>query len=205
MLSWAGWPLESTSSDVDETMLDAEKALDYVCRIARLKCQADPQGAQTGERIISADTIVALDGAILGKPQSAEHAVEMLAAMRGRAHRVMTAVAVRSAGSDAVRLELCKSHVEMRAYSDEEISTYVASGDPLDKAGAYAIQNKAFHPALNFAGCRACVMGMPLCHLERTLRHDENYEPTDWPAICQKKLEYTCPVTRRIMAGEDVG
>jgi septum formation protein len=201
ILTWAGWPLETVSSNVDETVLDLEMPEDYVCRIALLKCQADPQGAFAGARIISADTIVVFDGRILGKPQTSSDAVEMLAAMRGRTHWVMTAVAVRSAGRDAVRLELCKSQVKMRRYSDDEIRGYVASGDPMDKAGAYAIQN----PTVNFTGCMASVMGMPLCHLERTLRDDDNYEPTDWPAVCQKKLEYTCTVTRLIMAGEDAG
>ena len=129
----------------------------------------------------------------------------MLAALRAREHWVMTAVAVRQAGSEAAGLELCKSRVSMRAYTDEEIKRYVDSGDPLDKAGAYAIQDRAFHPAEDFRGCLASVMGMPLCHLERMLRRSRDYTWTDWPSICQKKLEYTCPITSRVMAGGDLG
>ena len=129
----------------------------------------------------------------------------MLASLRAKEHWVMTAIAVRRLDQKSARLELCRSKVRMRAYSDAEIQTYVGSGDPLDKAGAYAIQDRGFHPAEGFAGCMASVMGMPLCHLERMLRRSRDYVWTDWPSICQKKLEYNCPITGRVMAGEDIG
>ena len=78
----------------------------------------------------------------------------------------------------------------MRAYSDAEIQSYVDSGDPLDKAGAYAIQDRGFHPAEDFAGCMASVMGMPLCHLERLLRRDRG--------ICMDGLAINLPKEIRI-------
>jgi predicted house-cleaning NTP pyrophosphatase (Maf/HAM1 superfamily) len=145
------------------------------------------------------------DGKILGKPKDSRDAYAMLASMRAKEHWVMTAIAVRHAGEKTAQLELCKSKVKMRGYSDEEIQSYVDSGDPLDKAGAYAIQDRSFHPAQDFRGCMASVMGMPLCHLERLLRRSQDYAWTDWPSICQKKLEYRCPITSRVMAGEDIG
>ncbi len=145
------------------------------------------------------------DDQILGKPKDAPDAAAMLAAMRAKEHWVMTAVAVRRVCQPGARLELCRSKVRMRAYTDLEIQTYVASSDPLDKAGAYAIQDRAFHPVEEFKGCMASVMGMPFCHLERLLRRELDYAWTDWPSICQKKLEYTCPITCRVMAGEDLG
>ena len=205
ILTWAGWKLETTSSNGDETMLENEAPEQYVRRVAELKSRVDLSNASDSDIIISADTIVVFDGKILGKPKDSRDAAEMLAAMRAREHWVMTAIAVRRADKNSARLELCRSKVRMRAYSDAEIQTYVDSGDPLDKAGAYAIQDRGFHPAENFAGCMASVMGMPLCHLERLLRRDADYTWTDWPSICQKKLEYTCPITSRVMAGEDIG
>jgi septum formation protein len=205
ILTWAGWQLEKISSNGDESMLANEPAEQYVRRTAELKSGVKPENISHSDFIIAADTIVVLDGKILGKPKDAIHSFEMLDLLRGREHWVMTAIAVRLANSDNAKIELCKSSVKMRFYSDEEIQRYIESGDPSDKAGAYAIQNPEFHPAENFEGCIASVMGMPLCHLERTLRLYQNYEWTDWPSICQKKLEYKCPVTRRVMAGEDIG
>jgi septum formation protein len=205
ILTWAGWQLEKLSSNGDESMLAGEPAEQYVRRIAEIKSRVKPGNLSPSDFIIAADTIVVLDGRILGKPKDAGHSFEMLDSLRGREHRVLTAIAVRLAGSDNARIELCRSSVKMRNYSDEEIQKYIESGDPSDKAGAYAIQSPDFHPAENFGGCMASVMGMPLCHLERTLRLYANYEWTDWPSICQKKLEYSCPITRRVMAGEDIG
>jgi septum formation protein len=205
ILTWAGWQLEKVSSNGDETMLDGEPAELYVRRTAELKSRVKPENISPSDFIIAADTIVVLNGKILGKPKDASHSFEMLDLLRGRGHWVMTAIAVRLAGSNNAKIELCRSNVKMRFYSDEEIRSYIKSGDPSDKAGAYAIQNPEFHPAENFLGCIASVMGMPLCHLERTLHLYQNYEWTDWPSICQKKLEYKCPISKRVMAGEDIG
>ena len=203
--TWAGWQLEKVSLNVDESMLEMETAEQYVRRIAELKSRVKLEKASSDDFIISADTVVALDGKILGKPKDSRHAYEMLVSMRAREHWVMTAIAIRHTDSKMAQLDLCKSKVRMRNYSDEEIQRYLESGDPLDKAGAYAIQNPEFHPAKDFRGCIASVMGMPLCHLERQLRLNQNYDWTDWPSICQKKLEYKCPITSRVIAGEEVG
>jgi len=205
MLNWAGWQLETTSSNGDESMLESEAPEQYVRRVAELKSRMDLSNASDSDIIISADTIVVFDEKILGKPKDARDAAEMLVSLRAKEHWVMTAIVVRRADQKNARLELCRSKVRMRAYSDAEIQSYIDTGDPLDKAGAYAIQDKNFHPAQDFAGCMASVMGMPLCHLERLLRRSRDYEWTNWPSICQKKLEYTCPITNRVMAGEDIG
>jgi len=205
MLTWAGWQLETTSSNGNESLLENETPQQYVRRVAELKSRVDLEHASESDLIISADTIVVFDEKILGKPKDARDAAEMLVSMRAKEHWVMTAIAVRQVNQKSAQLELCRSKVRMRAYSDAEIQSYIDSGDPLDKAGAYAIQDNIFHPAEEFAGCMASVMGMPLCHLERMLRRSWDYFWTDWPSICQKKLEYTCPITSRVMAGEDIG
>ena len=186
-------------------MLESEDPEQYVQRIAELKSRVKLEEASAHDFIISADTIVVLKGKILGKPKDSLDASDMLVSMRAGEHWVMTAIAIRHTDFRIAHLELCKSKVRMRDYSDEEIQSYVDSGDPLDKAGAYAIQDRGFHPTEDFRGCIASVMGMPLCHLERLLRRSQDYEYTDWPSICQKKLEYRCPITSRVMAGEDIG
>jgi MAF protein len=205
ILTWAGWQLETISSNGDETMLADEAPQQYVRRVAEFKSRVELVNAAESDFVISADTIVVFEGKILGKPKDSLDAAAMLASMRANEHWVMTAIAVRYAGEESAQVELCRSKVRMRAYSDAEIQEYVDSGDPLDKAGAYAIQDRGFHPTMDFKGCMASVMGMPLCHLERMLRRSRDYAWTDWPSICQKKLEYTCPITSRIMAGEDIG
>ena len=93
----------------------------------------------------------------------------------------------------------------MRDYSDEEIEAYVLTGDPLDKAGAYAIQHAGFHPVESMKGCYASVMGMPLCHLIRALRKLDVNPGADIPVACQSLLDYHCFVSRAILHGEQIG
>jgi len=92
----------------------------------------------------------------------------------------------------------------MRAYSDDEIAAYVQTGDPLDKAGAYAIQHPDFQPVESMRGCYASVMGLPMCHVLRALRTlDVSAEhAADVPMACQKLLNYECPVSSAILRGE---
>lgn len=205
MLSWSDWRLEFAPSGADESIKEEESPEEYVRRLAFLKVSGEIERVEEGEFVISADTTVVLDGRILGKPADEGQAYSMLSDLRACMHEVITCVAVRAVGQQPVKSDVCVSAVQMRAYSDEEMLAYIASGDPMDKAGAYAIQNNLFNPAPGFRGCMASVMGLPLCHLERTLREFAHYTQTDWPTICQKNLKYDCPVTDRIMAGMDVG
>jgi len=117
----------------------------------------------------------------------------------------MTAIAVRFGSTGQVREDICRTRVQMRDYADEEIKQYIDSGNPMDKAGAYAIQNAAFHPVIDFNGCFASVMGMPLCHLERTLQKFSIYKPGSLAVICQNHLKYNCSIADCVMAGEDIG
>ena len=87
----------------------------------------------------------------------------------------------------------------MREYSDVEISAYVASGNPLDKAGAYAIQHAGFHPVESLTGCYANVVGLPLCHLTRTLGKLGITPLNDVPHTCQSALEYHCPIYQHVL------
>jgi MAF protein len=124
--------------------------------------------------VVGADTIVVLDGDIIGKPAGPRQAVQSLRRLRGRIHQVLTAITVIDTAAEPPieKTELVATPVPMRAYSDEEIEAYVATGNPLDQAGAYAIQYAGFQPVdlERFAGCFANVMGLPVCRLLRLLR-----------------------------------
>ena len=151
-------------ADVDETPAPGESPEDYVIRVARDKAVAGWR--QIASRrlpphpVLAADTTVVLDGAIIGKPADAEHARQMLRRLSGRTHRVLTAVAVaREARMETV---LSASAVEFRELADGEIGHYVASGEPLDKAGAYAIQGRAAVFVRAISGSYSGIMGLPL-------------------------------------------
>jgi len=205
ILSWSDWNIRTISSNVDESLEEGESPREYVLRMAERKCAEGLMLTDRDDFVIAADTTVVLDEKILGKPDHAQQARAMLAALRGREHRVMTGLAIGGLGISRPRQDICVSIVRMRELTDREIQAYVDTGDPLDKAGAYAIQNPYFDPTVSFDGCYASVMGMPLCHLERTLRSFPDYHHTNWSEICQMKLKYDCPITARVMSGEDIG
>lgn len=173
LLGLLGYPFEVIVSGADEdAYLDAGPAA-YVLHTAHHKAEtvADALPPADNQRrvIIAADTTVALDGAILGKPVGADEARAMLAALRGRAHHVHTAVCV----VDSDGREVSSVHtaaVTMRDYSEAEIERYIATGDPFDKAGGYAIQHPTFRPVAGLAGCYLGVVGLSLCDLIPLLR-----------------------------------
>lgn len=159
LLAALGYTFTVDAADVDETPLPGERPDALACRLCRAKAAA-VAARHPSAVILAADTVVALDGALLGKPADPAEAVAMLRALRGRTHQVYTAVSIAAAGAVTARLSV--SNVTMRAYSDEEIAAYVATGDPLDKAGAYAIQHPRFSPVAAWEGCYAGIMGLPL-------------------------------------------
>jgi predicted house-cleaning NTP pyrophosphatase (Maf/HAM1 superfamily) len=127
----------------------------------------------------------------------------MLRRLRGHSHQVFTALAALRGSDGALVLDYCRTDVPMRNYSDAEMLAYIGSGDPLDKAGAYAIQHAGFKPVESLQGCFANVMGLPLCHLKRTLDKLGMPTPADIASACQASLEYDCPVYRKILKGEN--
>jgi septum formation protein len=117
--------------------------------------------------LITADTTVLLDDQVLGKPRDQEHARELLLSLRGRWHRVVTGIVVSRMLDGQLQMHgaSCSTPVLMRPYSEEEITAYIATGDPMDKAGAYGIQHTQFQPTANIDGCYYNVVGLPLCTL----------------------------------------
>ena len=159
-------PFEIRVADIDETM-DPEKApFDEVARVSRLKAQAVPREGE--DVVIAADTIVVCEGKVLGKPHSAEEAVSMLRLLSGRDHQVMTGMTVICGDRERTCPEVTDLH--FRELSDKEIRAYVATGEPMDKAGAYGIQGGAALFCTHMVGDYYNVMGLPVCRLGLMLR-----------------------------------
>lgn len=204
LLALGGWTFQVRPAEVDETPRSGEAPGDYVLRLAAEKARAAAALRDLpGQVVVGADTSVAVDGSILGKPADDAEATAMLRRLRGRTHQVYTGIAALRRTDGVLVTDLCTTDVPMRAYRDEEIEAYVASGDPLDKAGAYAIQHPGFRPVEALAGCYASVMGLPLCHLTRTLRRLDLAPRDDIAAACQSALRYDCPVHRGILDGPE--
>jgi len=157
--------------DVDETILPNEQPDTYVERVARAKVQAGWRLLRLRNLpfapVLAADTTVALDGQILGKPADRKEAAEMLAALSGRRHEVLTAVALMR--DERVDSLISRSEVQFKQLSPEEIAQYVASGECDDKAGAYAIQGRAARFVIELRGSYSGVMGLPLYETSQLL------------------------------------
>jgi len=211
LLKLGCWKFRTRPADVDESQQPGEAPGAYVLRLAGSKARACAKSAQVEEIILAADTAVIHGSAILGKPKEAAEAVEMLKDLRGRTHQVYTGLVLLRLSDGRLVTDLCITDVPMRSYRDDEIEAYVATGDPLDKAGAYAIQNAGFHPVESMQGCYASVMGLPLCHLTRSLQKLDlatgSYiaPGSEIAAACQSALGYACPISSAVLGGEMVG
>lgn len=166
LLGLFGVPFVIRAADIDEAMDASKPAFDEVARVSRLKALAVERSAE--DIVVAADTIVVCEGRVLGKPHSEEEAKAMLHLLSGRAHQVMT-------GCTVLRGEEAETFTEVtdltfRALSDEEIDAYVASGEPMDKAGAYGIQGGAALFCPGIQGDYYNVMGLPVCRLGQVLR-----------------------------------
>jgi len=199
LFALTGRRFRAVSPDVDETRGDGEPPDAYVLRLAEKKARAAGAFAREGEFILAADTAVADGMDILGKPADAAEAESMLRRLRGGVHQVYTGIAVFHPGKSFFASDFSVTDVAMRVYPDEEMRAYIRSGDPMDKAGAYAIQNPAFHPVESIRGCYAGVMGLPLCHLARLLREAGIDLPADLPQRCQRALGQECSVFQEIL------
>lgn len=162
-----GLEFDIMTADIDETMdpaLSVEEAVAKVCE----KKAAAVGSSHPGRLIIAADTIVVLEDRVLGKPHTEQEACDMLRSLSGRCHTVMTAFCLWKDGCADTHVE--KTQVRFRALSEGEIRAYVATGSPLDKAGAYGIQDQAAIFVEALEGDYYNVMGLPLCSLVQRLR-----------------------------------
>jgi septum formation protein len=200
LLGLTGLTFRLAKADIDETPHSGEAAADYTLRLSREKARAVMVTVTEDALILAADTTVADGDLILGKPADPDEARAMLRRLRGRVHQVYTALTLLDTASGRSVSETAVTDVPMRDYSDEEIEAYIASGDPFDKAGGYAIQNAGFHPVTALSGCYANVVGLPLCHLVRALRVFGIAPGDDVPQRCQQHHAYVCDVTGEILA-----
>jgi nucleoside triphosphate pyrophosphatase len=162
LLQQIGVPFQVIRVDLDETVAIGEAPLAYVSRLASAKAEAGWQRSRdlVDAPVLAADTAVVLDGRILGKPQDRDDAMRMLAELSGRTHEVLTAVALREAQGS--RGKVSRSSVTFRRIDGGEAQRYWDSGEPLDKAGAYAIQGYAAAFVEDLKGSYSGVMGLPL-------------------------------------------
>jgi septum formation protein len=158
--------------DISEEIIGNETAIEYVVRVAAAKAEGAMRRIVwrklRRQAVLSADTTLEVEGEIIGKPNDAEHAMQILRKLSGREHRVLTAVAL--ADDDVLKQRLSISTVRMRELSDEEISAYVESGEPFGKAGAYGIQGRAAAFISEIHGSYSGIMGLPLFETAELLR-----------------------------------
>ena len=163
LLTQAGFNFRVHPAHIPEDLLAGEDPIAYVTRLAREKAQAvydQLAAAEPRIAVLGADTTVTLDNHILGKPEDASDAARMLRLLSGRTHRVITGVSLVSAVGVETAAEV--TAVQFLTLSDAEIETYVATGEPMDKAGAYAIQGRAARWIPRIEGCYFNVVGLPI-------------------------------------------
>jgi septum formation protein len=166
LLAAAGFSFDVIPVDIDERHEPTEAPADHVLRLAHAKAGA-VAGAHPGRVVLGADTIVLVDGAVLGKPSDDRHAAEMLRALSGRVHEVLTGVAVHRGAHRLGEVE--RTRVCVAELTDREIVWYVASGEPRDKAGAYAVQGLASRFITRIEGSYSNVVGLPIALVYRLL------------------------------------
>ena len=201
LVQWTGWRFRAHAVDLDESRHEGEHPYDYVHRLAQEKAQGAVPFIEDGELILASDTIVAMDEDIFGKPRDEADAEEILLHLRDKVHYVDTGIAILDPATGQIEVDVCVVPVKMRPYTEVELKAYIDSGDPMDKAGAYAIQHRGFHPVENFKSCFASVMGLPLCHVIRLATKFGIPLPKETPKTCQLNLAYVCPVHHDILSG----
>lgn len=201
LLGTLGIPYTILKPDIDETQHPGEAPLDYVQRLSREKAIEVVKRSSASSTILAADTVVILSadtmgidgqGDILGKPLDANDARKMLQRLRGRTHQVCTAITLLVISNGEVQnstTQVTRTDVLMRDYTDAEINAYIATGDPFDKAGSYAIQHPTFKPVARLEGCYTNVVGLPMCTLQTMLANIAwpNIEPQ---LVCRCRERY---------------
>lgn len=207
LLQLLGIPFTATAANADENSITEPDPAINVVQTARLKADLIAnrlENLQAGTLILAADTTVAYGNKMLNKPANDEEAWQMLQRLRNKSHAVHTGVVLLELAGRRVWQGVSTAVVTMRNFSDAEIEAYVTSGDPLDKAGAYAIQHPIFRPVAQLRGCYCNVMGLPICDLIIAL--EKFVEATsftrnqvDLTAVEQAHHHYACPTLRRML------
>lgn len=190
LLGALGLPFTVIVSNEPEPFLEGVSPCEQAAQLALRKARAVAAGVDAGW-VLGADTIVVLDGEILGKPADPDDAVAMLQRLRCRDHEVCTGLALVNARSGEEYTMSVPATVTMHGYDDAEIAAYVATGEPLDKAGAYGIQGLGGALVAGSSGCFNTIVGLPLCGVTTLLRAAGCAVPVD--AVCRRPDGATCP------------
>jgi len=166
LIARLGLPCVFCESGLDEDRIEAPEPAALAVKLARMKARRVASGVRRGI-VIGCDTLVCLDGRILGKPSDRDDARQMLLALRGRVHDVMTAVAVLEASTGSEESVAVTSQVRMHRFGRPFLSRYLDTDDSLDKAGAYGIQTAGAGLVESYSGCYFNIVGLPLCELAR--------------------------------------
>ena len=170
LIEFLGTPVDFVVPEyTEEPTYESENPASYAVRMSESKVLVSSEDQESGTIIIGSDTVVCIDNVILGKPRNDDHAEYMLRLLRNKEHDIHTALSVLWKNKHQLTSTNVITGVRMRDYSDMDIARYIASGDPTDKAGGYAIQNKEFPLVENLEGCYTSAIGLPLCYLTETL------------------------------------
>lgn len=170
LLRAAGFEFQVTPSTVEEVVQPGESPLEFARRTARDKAMEVAGRAGRGDWVLGADTIVALNGQILGKPADSADAARMLRLLSGAEHEVITGVCLARPPASLIAIQSEVTRVTFRPLAEEEISAYIRSGEPMDKAGAYGVQGLASRFVTHIEGCYFNVVGLPISRVDRMLR-----------------------------------
>ena len=202
LLSLCAYPFQVMAANVDETIVDIPDPAHNTINTAQLKAEAiaNNQPATGSKRVIvvAADTTVVLQNQMLGKPADTGEARHMLRALRGLEHKVYTGMVLIDVGTGQEVSAVHAASVFMRPYTDQEIDRYIASGDPMDKAGAYAIQHPQFRPVAFLDGCYLGVMGLTVCQLLLQLQQFNVPLLADINALREAHNDYPCPLLQEL-------
>jgi len=169
LMRQVGMTFTSSPAHIDESILPGEKPEEYVVRVATNKAQVASKRVGKGV-VVAADTVVVLEDTILGKPVDEQDAIRMLSMLSGKMHRVVTAISVMDAGTGKTLTRTSVTKVWFKKLTENEIRYYVSTGEPLDKAGAYGIQEKGALLVDRIEGCYFNVVGLPMSLLDEMLK-----------------------------------
>lgn len=200
LIQLLGHPVEICVADVDESSITEPDPARNAVETAVLKATYIATHHPGKEMIIAADTIVALGQRMLGKPRDAAEAQQMLTDLRDGQHQVHTGLVMLDGRSGRIETGVTTAVVTMRRYSQAEIAAYVASGDPMDKAGAYAIQHPIFQPVERLDGCYMAVVGLSVCDLIRLLDALGAPRLADLTAVHAAHAGFPCPIFPKLLA-----
>lgn len=208
LLALGGWDFEVLPAEIDETPFPEEAPPQYVYRVALTKARVVAEQAGPEAVVVAADTAVVDHppggtAEILVKPVDAAEAGNMLRRLKGRTHQVLTGLVVLRNSDQRMMERIFSTGVTMRNYSDREMLEYITSGDPMDKAGAYAIQNESFHPVVSLDGCYTNVVGLPLCGVFRMLAELGLPPAKPLPYACFHDPEVDCTFPPEILYQEN--